>query len=176
MPSVSDLLDREIEIEGGFVNNHVDRGGPTKYGITQKTLSIWLGRPATIAEVQLLTKEEAKNIYTQIYVKDPKINTLPELLQPQLVDMSINSGPKRAVEMLQTVLSMAGYDCTTDGFLGPDTLLQGEKAAQDMGPYLVNAVEEYREQFYQELVANDPTQQVFLAGWLRRARAFRLTV
>jgi len=34
-----------IEREGGFSNHPADKGGPTKYGITQQTLSEWRGVP-----------------------------------------------------------------------------------------------------------------------------------
>jgi lysozyme family protein len=36
--SMERLLDEVIAREGGFVHHPADRGGPTKYGITQATL------------------------------------------------------------------------------------------------------------------------------------------
>jgi len=34
---ITPLIDRIIEVEGGYVNNPNDKGGPTKYGITEAT-------------------------------------------------------------------------------------------------------------------------------------------
>jgi hypothetical protein len=54
--------------EGGYSNHPKDRGGATKYGITQSTYSRWLkdyGKPWK--HVSRITKEEAKSIYFKRY-------------------------------------------------------------------------------------------------------------
>ncbi len=171
--NVDSLCEDIVRREGGFTDNPHDRGGPTKYGITLKTLRRHLPN-ATVEDIKNLSKEVAIEIYRADYFFSPRINTLPEEVQAQLFDISVNSGPQAAIRMLQSVLNLAGYEVSVDGMLGPNTRGQCQDAVEKMGLYLVNAIEEYREHFYQQIVANDPTQQVFLAGWLKRAQEFRM--
>jgi lysozyme family protein len=48
------MFDDVLRREGGFVDHPADRGGPTKYGITQRTLGHYLGRAVDRAEVEAL--------------------------------------------------------------------------------------------------------------------------
>jgi len=107
MTTIDTILDEIIRREGGYVNHQADRGGPTKFGITAQTLGAWrkLGRPATASEVQALTKDEARAIYRQQYITGPGLDVIthPGLLR-LLVDSGVHSGPKRAVQWLQSAL------------------------------------------------------------------------
>lgn len=167
-------LEQLLRREGGYVNHPNDKGGPTKYGITQAVLSEWLGHPASMDEVKNLSVELAKEIYGDRYYRAPKIDTLPEALQPQLFDIAVNSGPKKSIRMLQEVLCMAGFECAVDGVVGPGTRKKAQEAYAAMGHLLINAIAEYREHFYRQIVANNPSQAVFLKGWLNRAREFKV--
>ena len=173
--TVDDLIDELLGREGGYVNHPDDRGGPTKYGITQATLSAWLRRDVTAADVRNMGEQTARDIYEQRYYLDPKINLLPEVLRPVVFDWGVNSGPARAIEELQETLDALGYPCTADGVIGPETIRQAAAAAKDLGPKLVNRYCDRREAFYYGLVAQRASQQVFLRGWLNRAREFRLS-
>ena len=134
---MTDAIDDIIRVEGGYVNDPVDKGGPTKYGITQKTLSQYLGRQASIDDVKNLTKETAREIYERHYLTGPRINTLPSPIKEQILDIGVNSGPKTAIKMLQRVLNAAGFGpVTVDGVIGPMTRKVTETALQEMGPYL----------------------------------------
>lgn len=176
MLSVEQLLSDLKRREGGYVDHPNDKGGPTKYGITWKTLQKHLGRPVSKQDVKDLTWEVAKEIYLSDYLYGPRIHTLPEALQPQLFDIAVNSGPRKAVTMLQEVLVLSTFDCDIDGMIGPETREVTRHAYEQMGGYLVNALSEYREHFYEALVASDPKQSVFLRGWIARAREFRVDV
>lgn len=106
-----EILDATIRREGGFVNDPADKGGPTKYGITAKTLGAWrrLGRDATAAEVEALELHEAHAIYRDWYVETPGFvpaKVPSEALRVLLIDFGINSGPERAVRWLQRVLGL----------------------------------------------------------------------
>lgn len=168
------LLEELLRREGGFVNHRHDRGGPTNWGITQRVLEKHLDRPVSIDEVKNLDKELAKEIYLADYYYGPRINTLPEEIQAQVFDMAVNHGPRRAVKMLQEVLNMAGFTADVDGMIGPSTRKMAQSAQEQMGHLLNNALSEYREHFYRQIVANNPSQAVFLKGWLKRAREFRI--
>jgi lysozyme family protein len=56
-----------IVYEGGYVNHPKDPGGPTNLGITQATLSRYLGRGASISDVRALTKSAVKPIYKRFF-------------------------------------------------------------------------------------------------------------
>ena len=54
MANVADLIDDILRREGGYVNHPADKGGPTNFGITQDTLSRYIGRQALISDVKNL--------------------------------------------------------------------------------------------------------------------------
>lgn len=166
------MLDDILTREGGYVNNAADRGGPTKYGITQATLGQWLGRPATVAEVQDLDADTAKAIYRQTYFTGPHLDQLPDLIQPVMLDAAVNSGPGHAVKWLQQVLNDNGYGpLGVDGGIGPRTVAAATTAAREMGTALNKALVEIRRTFLLSLAQNDPSQQQFEKGWMNRCDA-----
>lgn len=169
MADIDSMLGDVLTREGGYVNNPHDPGGPTNFGITQATLSAWLGRPATVDEVQAMTADTARAIYKQNYYTKPMIDHLPDVIQPCMLDAAVNSGPSHAVQWLQQVLNDNNYGpLTVDGGLGPKSIAAATTAAAAMGDGLARALIEKRRQFLQGLCAANPGEQVFLAGWMNR--------
>lgn len=177
MKTVNDMISDVLRREGGYVDHPADRGGATKYGVTQGTLSRYLGKIATKTDVRNLTRDEAAEIYREGYYAGPNIDALPRELQPFLFDCAVNHGPKRAIRFLQAVLNAAGFGpLSVDGVAGPQTRRAAAKALKEMGPWLLAALVEERRVFYRLIVERDPTQVVFLRGWLARADEFDTNV
>ena len=166
---VADILRRE----GGYANHPNDRGGPTRYGITLRTLANWRRRGVDAEDVRNLSVQEAEKIYLANYFTGPRINRLPERLQPLLFDMSINHGPATAVKVLQRTLCEAGFRCVVDGGIGEETIGAARGADQSLGKLLVNRLVENRIALYHRIASGDRSQRVFLAGWMKRANEFR---
>ena len=171
---IDDMIEDVLLREGGFVDHPADRGGATNFGITQKTLSVYIGRAATVAEVKSLSREVAAEIYRRNYYKAPGIDTLPELIQPFIFDSAVNHGPRRAIKFLQSVCNAAGYQpsLSVDGAVGPNTRRGAEWAMAEMDTVLIEALVEERRNFYLMIVEANPTQKVFLAGWMNRINEF----
>jgi len=168
------MIDHTLLIEGGYVDHPADRGGPTKYGITQETLSQWRGYWVSKDEVKALDKTEAKDIYRDEYFMAPRIYMLPEPIKLFVFDCCINHGPSRAIKFVQKTCTKTGIAyLKIDGINGPRTLKAAKKACQEFGGYkfLIKLVGE-RINFYHAIVRRDPTQKVFLKGWLNRAESF----
>ena len=120
------LLDELIDREGGYVNHPDDRGGPTRYGITEAVARAHgYGGP-----IRALPVEEARAIYRRIYWLRPgfeKIATRAPAIAAELFDTGVNMGPAVAVTFLQralTALNRGGTDypdLTPDGRVGPAT-------------------------------------------------------
>lgn len=175
--SLEEMIDDVLRREGGFVDHPADRGGPTKYGITQATLSAHLGRTATVAEVRRLTRDVARGIYRRDYFAAPRIDQLPERVQPLLFDSAVNHGPSRAIRFLQRVCNDAGFGTIVeDGAVGPATRAAAAAADRAMQDWLTAAVAEERRLFYHQIVEADPGQRVFLAGWLNRLAEFEVPI
>jgi lysozyme family protein len=166
---VADILRRE----GGFVHHPADRGGPTNFGITQRTLSAYLGRAATVEEVRHLSAELAAEIYRRDYFLAPRLDGLPERVQPFVFDSAVNHGPRRAVRLVQQVCATAGFGpVAVDGVCGPQTRRVVAEAEAAMGDWLLAALVEERRNLYRRIVASDPSQRVFLDGWMNRIAEF----
>lgn len=174
MADIDQLIQDVLRREGGFVNHPADRGGPTNYGITQKTLSLYMGRAAMIADVEDLSPDLAAEIYRQNYFFKPAINTLPEAIQPFIFDSAVNHGPRRAIKFVQYVVNDAGYSprLDDDGAMGPNTRRGAEWAQDTMGDVFQLALFEERKNFYRIIVANNPSQEVFFKGWINRVKEF----
>lgn len=102
--------------EGGYSNHPKDPGGPTNHGITQGTLSAFLGRRATIDDVKNLSLKTAASIYVKQYWRPINGDELPSGLDYAVFDFYINSG-KPAITILQEVVGAA-----PDGVVGLKTM------------------------------------------------------
>jgi len=173
MKSVDDLITDILRREGGFVFNPNDRGKATKFGVTQKTLSAWLGRSASVDEVRNMEEATAREIYERDYYVGPRIDTLPEEIRPLVFDCAVNHGPRQAIRFVQRVINLAGFGpVDVDGVLGPQSRKAADKANAEMGPLFNDAILEERRNFYKMIVARDSSQEVFLKGWLTRSDEF----
>lgn len=171
--NVEQEIYRLIDREGGFVNDPDDNGGPTKYGITQHTLQLWLAREATADDVLTLDKRTAREIYYSWYYIKPGYNELPVLIQPFMLDAGVNMGQSRAIKLLQDALTCHGYPCgKVDGKIGEKTIAAARLAADQMGNKLIRALINRRVIAYENIVKRDDSQRKFLAGWVARAESF----
>jgi len=163
--TVDDVIDDIIRREGGYVDHPADRGGPTKYGITQVTLTAWRSRPVTPKDVEALTVEEARRIYRKLYIDDPGFAPLPEPLRGLVVDTAVHSGVKTAVRLLQKALG----GLLMDGILGPVTMA----AVQDSNPVLLyRKMLAERIRYLGEVIKARPSNSVFAKGWMERVAEF----
>lgn len=168
--SLDQLLDRLVEREQGYVNHPNDRGGPTNWGVTLRTLRAYRKHHVSIDELKALTVAQAKDVYRFLYWEQPGFNTLE--LSPANVEMifdaGVHHGPRRAAQMLQLAIGVRD-----DGIIGPVT----RKVAQSMD--LETLAARYvgeRLMFIARLVEGDPSQLVFLEGWMGRIREFILMI
>ena len=176
-PKVESILNAVITREGGYVNHPADRGGPTKYGVTLRTLARWRGSPVTAEDVKNLRKPEAYQIFRQLYYLEPRLNLLPSRVRPLAVDCSVHHGASGAVSLIQRVLeataSRTGYAGRRDGIMGSKTAAAVESLRNAAGPVWVrDMIAAERRAFMLEIVAARPSQRVFLRGWLRRCNEF----
>lgn len=167
---IDDIIRREGRV---FVNHPADRGGPTKFGITQKTLAGYRGKDVTPEDVAALTEEEARAIYRSDFLIFGKIES--EALRALLIDSGVNHGQGNAVKFLQRAL---GVDA--DGILGPQTLEAVRKMNADT---LYLRVLAERMKFYGKIVSRDPVlkkareagfhlQAENAEGWANRLNEF----
>lgn len=171
--SVKALIEEIIEIEGGYVNHKADRGGATKYGITHKTLAAWRNKYVTDHDVSMLEKSEAFDIYESEYYLKPRIYKLPELIRPVVFDMAVNMGPKTSVEIMQGIVHKIGLPIKIDGAIGPMTVQSAKTACNLYGENVLRQITTARIEHYRAIVRRDPSQRVFLAGWINRANKFK---
>lgn len=162
-----DAIDELIEREGGFNDDPLDHGGPTKYGITQVRLSAWRGHAVSVQDVKDLSPVEARTIYVQEYLKGPGIDKIPSpIIRDYMLDVAVLSGPETAIMLLQHCLvDEHEIGIVIDGVLGPKTL--AALWGFDPEKFLIKLVAK-RVIALVDLVQHDPPQLKWLEGWVRR--------
>lgn len=166
MSNFSKAVEKVLEHEGGFVNHPDDTGGATNWGITQKTYEQFIGRPVTVEEIRRMPKGNAVAIYKEKYwdaVAGDKLSSYA--IAFVLFDQGVNRGPKRAIKQAQRVIG--AYQ---DGIIGPKTIsaLNSVKEKDFLDQYLIQS-----ENAYRAIATANPSQNVFLKGWLHRVDSLR---
>lgn len=161
-------LDKAIEHmlkeEGGYVNHPADPGGRTNLGVTQKVWEEWVGHPVDEKQMRALTKADVVPLYQRKYWNACRCSELPSGLDLCVFDTAVNSGPGRAVKLLQSCLGVA-----VDGAIGPNTIAA---ANQFRGSALIHLIEDYcsaRQAFLISL----PTFGTFGKGWTARVNRLK---
>ena len=98
-----------MKIEGGLVDDKRDKGGLTKYGISQKAFPN--------LKIVDITLDQAKEIYRKHYWDACQCDDLPPSFDIAVFDSAVNQGPKPAVLMLQKALKIKD-----DGIIGEKTI------------------------------------------------------
>jgi len=110
----------------------------------------------------------AKAVYFSHYWLNAKCDKMDGRLAALQFDGAIQHGPGTASKFIQRAIEVED-----DGAIGPITL--ASLADQD-ATEICNSVCDQRVKYYNEIVAEDPTQQKFLGGWLRRVKEMRTFV
>lgn len=173
--TVDEQIEALIDREGGYVNHPADRGGPTKFGITEQNARAF-GYDGPMRD---MPRDTARHIYRARYWKQPRLDEV-FLVYPrvaaEMFDTGVNMGPAVAARMLQRALNLLNRDGSdypdigVDGATGAITLhaLNGYRARRGAGGEVVllialNAQQGCR---YMDLAEKDPSQEAFLNGWL----------
>lgn len=111
-------LEKVYEVEGGYSDHPEDKGGKTKYGITENILLAWI--ELTGIEhigVEHINKSQAKEIYFDLYWQKIRGNELPDGLDLMVFDHCIHAGQGIAIMHMQKAIGTLA-----DGIIGPMTI------------------------------------------------------
>ena len=186
---VDGLIDALIDLEGGYVNHPADRGGPTKYGITEAVARAH----GYAGPMRKLPRDEAAAIYRRLYWLRPRFDEVAKrspAVAAELFDTGVNMGPAVAATFLQralTALNRNGSDypdLVPDGRIGSQTLAAldaflsvrgaspavglagGDQQRTGGNTVLLRALEALQGERYLRLAERRPANEAFLYGWL----------
>lgn len=145
-----------LKHEGGWVDHPKDPGGETNMGVTKKVWEEWTGKPVAPGGMKGLTVADVTPLYRKKYWDAIKGDDLPEGVDYAMFDFAVNSGPVRAIRMVQEIVGV-----TADGVIGPKTLAAIDR--QDPRD-LAAKICDKRMEFLRGL-KNWPS---FSVGWTRR--------
>lgn len=159
MPTIDQVITQVERDEGAATNDPLDKGGRTQFGISETA------NPEAWSD-GVVTEDEARAIYLQKYVRSPKFDQLPPLLQGLCIDWGVVSGPQLVIMKLQGLLHV-----TQDGKIGPATLKALSNSPEGV-MRLNNLLVAERIRQVGRIVAKDPSQTKYVSGWLNRALEF----
>lgn len=176
MEGVLKIIDNTIGKEGAYSNHPSDRGGPTRWGITQGKAR----ENGYSGDMKSYPREMAVAVYLKDFWEKPKIATIAlisEKIAEELFDTGVNMGAGVPAFMLQkalNALNMQGRlypDLVEDGDIGPTTrnaltTFLKKRGAEGEGVMLkaLNVLQGAR---YFDITINRKRNEDFLYGWLR---------
>jgi lysozyme family protein len=157
-------FDKLLQWEGGKVDDPVDPGGRTNYGVTQWSWNAYTGVPFDVWEI---TKDQAKQFYEDVYWEPMQLQRIAaQGLADTLLSFGANQGKRTALRRLQGLLGV-----TQDGIMGKKTWERLSVANQEVlnGLFLNKTLE-----FYNRLIERNPALVKFEKGWKNRINAYRI--
>jgi lysozyme family protein len=178
---INGILDREGD---AYTNDPKDSGGPTKYGVTQATLSRYRALQVTPEQVERLTRPEAFNVYNWLYVIKPgfdKVVSLAPAIGEELIDLGVLAGPAIAALILQRLLNVFNNesglygDIKADGDCGPSTIaalrafldLRGDEGLV----ILLRGIRALKVARFVDIAEHRPKDERFVYGWIKQRGA-----
>ncbi len=170
--SLDDALKYVFKNEGGFSDHPADHGGATsQYGVTREELARWRRHPVSKDDVKFMTADEAKQIYFNWYWKPIGCDKIMSAsIATAMFDISVVRGigvPPRYAQLVCNKIS-GGLMLDVDGHMGPKTIasINGLNSPAQF----IKEFARLAEDGFRAIVTHNPTQEVFLKGWISRAR------
>jgi lysozyme family protein len=172
---IEQWIDEVMDREGGFVNHQADRGGATRWGITEKVAR----SDGYRGDMRALSRAQAAAIYRRLYWDRPGFAAVAQrapTVAAELFDTGVNMGVTVAGVFLQRALNALNRgasdypDLVLDGQAGPQTLRALDAFLEGRGKgaaaVLVKAMEALQGERYLALAERRPANEAFLYGWL----------
>ena len=169
MAKATILFQNIKEWEGGWSDHKNDKGGKTNMGITLKT---WKScgydkdGDGIIDErdLKLINEQDVFNVFKKHYWDRYRGDDIRnQSIANIVVDWLWMSG-NHAIINVQKLLSIKA-----DGVVGPITINTINQANQRE---LFAQIKRIRKEFFEKVCRDNPTQNVFLKGWLRRLDSY----
>ena len=143
--------------EGGarFTDDPDDRGGATKYGISQ--------RAYPTLDIRNLTEQQARDIYKRDYwdrILGDQIKV--EIIAENIFDTCVNMGVRTGSRLAQIALEIK----PADGVIGTASLkvINAVDEERFLALYTISKIARYR-----DICMKNRSQKKYLLGWINRA-------
>lgn len=168
-------VEKVLAHEGGFVDDPLDPGGATNYGISLRYLRGLgtdigdLDNDGDVDEqdIRKLSREQAIAIYRARWWDRYGLARIDDAgVAATLFDLMVNMGATTAVRLLQQSLNTCGQAVLVDGVLGPKTV---DAINRTPAGWLLAELRLAAIRRYVSLVTANRKLSKFLLGWIRRA-------
>ena len=183
----TDHFDKAILItlkhEGGFVNDPVDPGGATNWGMSIRFLmgagdadgDGWLDGDldhdgdVDVDDIKNMTVDEARKLYRIHFWDKYKYDKIVDfVVAARAFDMTVNMGARQTGKIIQRALNELGHNLVVDGKIGKNTFATINRTNPEM---LMAEIRLAHAKFYLDLIKAKPKFEKYKKGWLRRAAA-----
>ena len=164
-----------ITREGDYSNHPADRGGPTRWGVTEQVARAY----GYTGDMKVLPQSTAASIYKRRYWTDVRFDQVAAIypgVGSELFDTGINMGQSIAAGFLQRALNLlnagatAWPDITVDGQVGRMTIqaLEDYKKARGAAGevVLLKTLDGFQVGRYAEITEKRPANEAFFYGWI----------
>ena len=172
---VDALIGEVIGREGGYSNHPADRGGATRWGVTEAVARAHGYR----GDMREYPRAEAVNVYRRLYWLRPgfdRIAAHAPKVAAELFDTGVNMGPAVAAGFLQRALNALKRnerdyaDIPVDRRIGDSTVAALARflarRGRDGEKVLLKAIEALQGERYLSLAEQRPANEAYLYGWL----------
>jgi lysozyme family protein len=150
-------VEKILIAEGGYINDPLDKGGETKYGISKRSYPE--------IDIKSLTKEKAMDIYRRDFWQNyGGINS--QDIAEAAFHIAVNCGCGIANRVLQQAANDCGAGLTVDGAFGAKTLAAINTAPES---WLLAEIKLRWLAHYVAIVERNKSQIKYLLGWTKRA-------
>ena len=156
-----------LKFEGGYSDHPLDRGGKTKYGITEKVARAegWMG---SMNDLPLVI---AKKIYERNYWNKLNLNNIDEqYIATELFDTAVNCGVRTSGKFFQKAINLiSAYYVTVDGIIGDKTIDIYNRLNTWEKKIMLKCLNGLQFEYYHNIVRRlNPKMKIFFKGWLKR--------
>lgn len=169
MANIYKLVPLIFKWEGGFSNHPNDNGGATMCGVTLTTYKRYcakIGRPEpSVEDLKKITRETCVDILRIFYWNAMKADSI---CNQSIANLCVDNLWGSGTGYIKTIQCVVGV--TPDGIVGPKTISAINSAHQER---LFSDLKERRKKLYEDICRKNPSQKVFLKGWINRLNDFK---
>lgn len=174
--SIDSMIEATIGKEGGYSNHPSDKGGSTRWGITERVAR----KHGYKGDMRQLPRETAVRIYREEYAVRPgfaDVAAISPAIGEELFDTGVNMGPSVPSRWFQEWLNALNgqgkhyRDIGEDGVIGAGTLAAFRAYLKTRGPeaevVMLRALNCSQGERYKALARGRAANEDFAYGWLR---------